>query len=187
MCFRVTRSILCEPAAPRIARSWADSRLAEMYGSLGDAGEDAVLVVSELITNCLNADAHVFSLTLVGHRGAVRIEATDDAAGWPGMMALTRVDQEHGRGLQIVDALSVAWGVRVEPVGKTVWAELATPRHAHLRFRCARPPGEPADQAASPPAEVSRRDTVQVDEATRHGVDQTVVRRAVIDPLAGLS
>ena len=133
MCYRVTRNVSCESAAPRIARNWARSRFAEMYGSLGDTGEDAALVVSELITNCMRANAQVFSLTLVGHRGAVGIEATDDAAGWPEMIALTALDREHGRGLRLVDALSLAWGARVEPVGKTVWAELSTPGARAMR------------------------------------------------------
>jgi hypothetical protein len=34
-------------------------------------------------------------------------------------------DAQSGRGLQIVDALAVRWGVRPEREGKTVWFEIA--------------------------------------------------------------
>jgi hypothetical protein len=40
------------------------------------------------------------------------------------------VTTPHGRGLLLVDACSVEWGVVADPVGKMVWAELAAPAPA---------------------------------------------------------
>jgi hypothetical protein len=74
-----------------------------MYEELGDTADDAELVVSELITNCLNAGARMLDLTLVGHHATVRIEATDDAAGLPEIGTLADPDEVTGRGLRIID------------------------------------------------------------------------------------
>lgn len=136
MCFRATRSMLCEPAMAAVARSWTEEQLAQMYAGLGGAGHDAALVVSELVTNCQQAGAHVVDLTLLGHHGALRVEVTDDAPGWPEMSAHVELDQVRGRGLRIVDAVTVAWGARADRAGKTVWADLAVPGHALSRFGC---------------------------------------------------
>jgi hypothetical protein len=112
-----------------------------MYEELGDTADDAELVVSELITNCLNAGARMLDLTLVGHHATVRIEATDDAAGLPEIGTLADPDEVTGRGLRIIDTLSVAWGTRPTTVGKTVWADLTVPNQRHPLFGCEARPG----------------------------------------------
>lgn len=110
MCVRATQRIPCAPATTGAARGWVDDQLGEMYGNLGAGGQDIALVISELVTNCLQAGAHTVNLTLLGHHGIVRVEAADDAPGWPKMSAIPHLDQVHGRGLHIVDAVTSAWG-----------------------------------------------------------------------------
>jgi anti-sigma regulatory factor (Ser/Thr protein kinase) len=89
--------------------------------------DTAELLASELVTNALvHTDrGAVLTATLTGatsHR--LRIEVYDYAAHHP----KARVAGDHapnGRGLQIVRTLADAWGVRTQPLGKTVWFELA--------------------------------------------------------------
>ncbi|MER6384313.1 ATP-binding protein [Streptomyces sp. NPDC001250] len=85
------------------------------------------LCVSELLANVIN---HIGEGTPVTVRltrlegGRTRLEVSDpDAHAWlvrrrPG------ADEESGRGLLLVDAVAVRWGVEHCPGGKTVWCEL---------------------------------------------------------------
>ncbi|WP_405937182.1 ATP-binding protein [Streptomyces sp. NBC_00726] len=101
-----------------------------------DAG-DLVLCVSELLANVIT---HVGERTPVSLRltatpsGRVRVSVSDPAAAvWP---VLREPDPEgtSGRGLQLLDALALRWGVEQAPYRKTVWCELRAPkRRAGLR------------------------------------------------------
>src|ERR1700759_2237241 len=123
MCFRATKSLSRHPAMAAVARRWTNEQLSQMYVGLGDSGDDAALVMTELVTNCLQAGSGVADLTLLGHHDTVRVEVTDDAAGWPQMLLHVDLDHLRGRGLLIVDAVTLAWGARADGVGKTVWAD----------------------------------------------------------------
>lgn len=137
MCHRVETTMSCEPASVPAARHWAAEHLRAMYEAPGDAADDAALVVSELVTNCVRADAHCFALALEGHHNAVLVEATDDAPGVPRPGAAGPLEP-HGRGLLIVDKIAADWGVRDEPSGKTVWAELSMAQDSAPGFPCSR-------------------------------------------------
>jgi anti-sigma regulatory factor (Ser/Thr protein kinase) len=87
--------------------------------------DDAVLAVSELITNAvLHGDGPVE--VRVSHRpGVLRVEVTDDGGAVP-LPRHASPGDERGRGLHIVDAVTSRWGVapkRPGP-GKTVWFEI---------------------------------------------------------------
>ena len=85
--------------------------------------DDAALVVSELVTNAVQAGctAAVLSLAVEGDR--VRITVTDDTGGQP-RVAHSGPSDVRGRGLAIVAALADSWGFGPRDVGKEVWAEL---------------------------------------------------------------
>ncbi|MFD7862862.1 ATP-binding protein [Streptomyces sp. NPDC057682] len=93
----------------------------------GDTHEAAVLIVSELVTNAVvhtASDRVVCELHRL-HRG-LRI-AVQDQGHQPGGPRLSAGgDDEHGRGLLLVDALCSAWGSRDARggSGRIVWAEL---------------------------------------------------------------
>lgn len=85
---------------------------------------DAEIIVSELITNAINADCELAELKLSARSDCVRIEVHDDGVGMPELQSPGIADR-HGRGLLIVAALATDWGVERAPEGKRVWAELA--------------------------------------------------------------
>jgi CheY-like chemotaxis protein len=88
-----------------------------------DVVDDAVVVVSELVTNAvLHAGTGCELRARVSH-DRLRIEVLDEGAGSPDPQLVSDED-EHGRGLILVSALSAAWGVEALDVGKIVWAEL---------------------------------------------------------------
>jgi CheY-like chemotaxis protein len=91
---------------------------------VSDVSEDALLVVSELVTNAiLHADSDC-ELRLSSTQSAVRIEVADEGTGTPEPQ-LPALDDVHGRGLYLVGALTTAWGVQRAPDGgKLVWAEV---------------------------------------------------------------
>ncbi|MET8950303.1 ATP-binding protein [Streptomyces sp. NPDC004393] len=116
------------PSAVRAARSSVRGLL-RRWGTGAGTGDNAVLVVSELVTNVVLHTASERVLCRVstdGHRLRIEVEdqslsGTVPARGCPGP------DDQGGRGLVLVGALSGDWGMRDAPhdSGRVVWAELA--------------------------------------------------------------
>ncbi|QKV69364.1 ATP-binding protein [Streptomyces harbinensis] len=100
------------------------------------AAEDALLVVSELVTNaCLHAGGPD-ELRLGCGPKILRVEVSDGGSGLPAPDVARRAGRPGGHGMFIVQRLSLDWGVVRDPApapghggpaGKTVWAELAAP------------------------------------------------------------
>jgi len=112
-------------AVPR-ARHHARRVLADW--DLGALGEPAELVVSELVTNairaCRAAGAHrQVRLRLATDRARVLIEVQDGSPQPPAPADATAED-ESGRGLCLVEAMSAAWDWYPHRAsgGKVVWA-----------------------------------------------------------------
>jgi anti-sigma regulatory factor (Ser/Thr protein kinase) len=124
------------PTAVPCARGYTRAILDEWnLASLTDAAE---LVVSELVSNSVQAtmDAGgwprygedglpVVHLRLASDRGRVRVEVWDSVPRAPAARH-PRLDEEGGRGLALVEALSDRWAWTAVPGwhGKVVWAEL---------------------------------------------------------------
>ncbi|MFI6861098.1 ATP-binding protein [Streptomyces sp. NPDC050421] len=91
---------------------------------------DLTLCVSELLSNVIVhlGEGVPVTLRVSGtHTGRVRVELSDPAPGvWP-VLRSTGSGDESGRGLLLVDALSLRWGVEQGPYGKAVWCELRAP------------------------------------------------------------
>ncbi|MGH3331828.1 MAG: SpoIIE family protein phosphatase [Nocardioidaceae bacterium] len=90
-----------------------------------DVVEDAVLVTSELVTNAMLHGAAPVDLRVHADHSRVLLEVQDRGSFQPRRVRPTP-DDEHGRGLQIVAALSQRWGTRVTPDGKSVWCILGS-------------------------------------------------------------
>ena len=118
--------LACEVGAPARARHWMAERL---RASLPDGPgarqlvDDAVLCVSELVTNALQAGCTAVTLRLDTDDRCVRLALIDDAPGRPEPRQSGPRDL-NGRGLMIIDAISSTWGVRPANAGKEVWVEL---------------------------------------------------------------
>jgi len=85
------------------------------------------LLVSELATNALLYGPNGFEVSVAygPNSHVVRVGVSDPGDGTP-TVEHPEVTAEHGRGLQLVGALSDRWGVESIPgtPGKTVWFEL---------------------------------------------------------------
>lgn len=105
------------------ARHFVTEQLARLPADTSDV---AALLVSELATNAVLYGAGGFEVAVERDAGHVRIAVSDFGAGQP-VLQQPRVTDEHGRGLQLVAALSASWGIRerAHRIGKTVWFELA--------------------------------------------------------------
>ncbi|MBK3645565.1 ATP-binding protein [Streptomyces sp. NPDC001260] len=121
--------LAAHPGSPAQARRMTRARL-NGWSVCEDICDTAALVVTELVTNAL---VHTASSLIVCelHDGEdlVRIAVRDEGCA-PGAPhpSRARPEEEHGRGLLLIDALCHAWGAHEHGPGLLVWAEL--PRQA---------------------------------------------------------
>lgn len=121
------------PSAPACARAFIQSELS--LWRMGDLAEHAELVISELVTNALQASAKLRSdscvplIRICMFADGIRlvVEVWDEADGIPEIRDACEFE-ESGRGLALVNALCDSWGWKSVPGGncKCVWAELVT-------------------------------------------------------------
>lgn len=124
------------PTAPACVRAHVRNTLAEWrMTSLIDTTE---LVASELATNAIQASTDeggqpiyaggrmaVIFVRLLSDRSRLVLEVWDMTQDLP-VARHANVNEESGRGLELVEALSANWGWKTAPdwSGKCVWAEL---------------------------------------------------------------
>ncbi|WP_307821642.1 ATP-binding protein [Streptomyces coffeae] len=124
------QDVFCLPA---LSTSVAEARRQVVFrlrswGVGQDTRDSAELVVSELFTNAVrhtSSEDVRCSLQLIGAR--LRLEVADQGCARSVPQARSvGVDQEGGRGLMLVEALSEAWGVTAHHhgTGRAVWAYL---------------------------------------------------------------
>jgi hypothetical protein len=102
------------------------------WGVTGDEADAIELVVSELVTNAVQATAMLrdpvpapVRLRIVRDSAHVLVEVADAVAARPAAGHPEDCDV-HGRGLMIVGAVSKEWGAYgISGGGKVVWARLA--------------------------------------------------------------
>ncbi|MFF9027801.1 ATP-binding protein [Streptomyces iakyrus] len=96
--------------------------------ALRSYGIDVQLCASELVTNVIRHVGDGAPVTVRVWReegGRVRLAVTDpDPRALPVLVAAAGAEAESGRGLALLDALAVRWGVEQEAGRKTVWCEL---------------------------------------------------------------
>jgi anti-sigma regulatory factor (Ser/Thr protein kinase) len=101
--------------------------------------DDAELLTSELVSNAitasgvtgprpvhgsLNLDLKLIGMRLLDLGDSIAIEVWDTSPRPPKLIEPS-LDAEHGRGLQMVGALSIRWGHYPSIGGKVVWCQLA--------------------------------------------------------------
>ncbi|WP_338696371.1 ATP-binding SpoIIE family protein phosphatase [Streptomyces sp. Q6] len=122
---------LAPAAARRFVRSaltgWAEDELPEAAGVDGRITDDAVVIVSELVTNAVVHAGTAIDLLCHLADGVLVIEVTDHhpaRALWGEHPSRSPEMPEYGRGLRLVASLAEAWGITYRSGTKTVWARL---------------------------------------------------------------
>ncbi|MFF1721329.1 ATP-binding protein [Streptomyces sviceus] len=117
-----------DPGAVRAARTAVRNRLTAW--NLDGLADIAALLVSELVTNSLRHATGPIGVRLVrpeGVGGVLLVEVSDPLPD-PPRARVADLDDESGRGLQLVAHAADRWGTRPGVTGKTVWFELSMPR-----------------------------------------------------------
>jgi anti-sigma regulatory factor (Ser/Thr protein kinase) len=120
----------CAPASVAFARRALSDDL-KAAGVFDNAVGDAVLVVSELVSNAI---LHAYPLpgerlkvAWVVDDGWLEVAVSDGGSATMPQPGHPTAASVSGRGLAIVAHISQNWGVRTEAVGLTVWAVLPAP------------------------------------------------------------
>jgi anti-sigma regulatory factor (Ser/Thr protein kinase) len=117
--------LAAHPGSVAQARRLTRARLAR-WSVCEDTCDTATLVVSELVTNAIvHAAGERVVCELHDADDLVRIAVRDEGCA-PGEPCVSPElpDEEHGRGLLLVSAVSRAWGAQDTGPGLLVWAEL---------------------------------------------------------------
>ncbi|MEU1518706.1 SpoIIE family protein phosphatase [Streptomyces sp. NPDC005811] len=85
--------------------------------------DNALLVISELVTNAVRFGTGPVTVRLVRAGDRLSCEVGDSGNGRPRLRRGVPLD-DRGRGLHVVHKLTTRWGVRWTETGKAVWAEL---------------------------------------------------------------
>ncbi|MFE0149905.1 ATP-binding protein [Nonomuraea sp. NPDC059007] len=86
--------------------------------------ENLQLVASELMTNALqHAGGGAISVTLWAEDNEAYLEVQDNSLDKP-CVSVSADEDEHGRGLFLVESLSIEWGTDLLMDGKRVWARM---------------------------------------------------------------
>lgn len=122
------------PASVAVARQRLAADLSAA-GIFAGAVGDAVLVVSELLSNAIRharpLPGSSVQVAWAVDDDAVEVAVSDGGAVTRPTPAQATVSSLGGRGLGIVDYLARNWGVRADDDGLTVWAVLAAPADSH--------------------------------------------------------
>jgi anti-sigma regulatory factor (Ser/Thr protein kinase) len=119
-------TIAGRPERVAVARAFA----AAVLGSRHPAGETAVLLVSELVTNSVRHSAsgrpgRTVTVTVLSGGGVTRVQVTDmSGATVPALRSAVGGLAGGGRGLHLVNALAARWGFEQDGGHTTTWFEL---------------------------------------------------------------
>ncbi|WP_157419161.1 ATP-binding protein [Actinomadura formosensis] len=139
--FSDTLDIVAVPDSTAVARIFLKRTL--QHWRAAHVIDDMLTVGTELVTNAIKvceqyADGQwkrmptskLIRIRLLGFGSSVAVEVWDRCPSEPQLLPLD-FERENGRGLYMVDALSVGWGFYpVAPWGKVVWSELSVMQQA---------------------------------------------------------
>jgi anti-sigma regulatory factor (Ser/Thr protein kinase) len=122
----------CAPASVAVARKALSDDL-RAAGVFDSAVRDAVLVISELLSNAI---LHAYPLpgerlqvTWAVDGSSVEVAVSDGGSATVPHAGHPSPSSINGRGLSIVEHLCQTWGIRSDDFGLTVWAVVSAPRH----------------------------------------------------------
>ena len=111
----------CDNLAPRAARQVLRTALAEWQ--LEACGDVAELLVDELVSNVVRHVGSPADLRVLRQDRTVRVEVDDTSTALP-VRRDPNPNEDHGRGILLVESFATRWGVDLRADGKTVWIEL---------------------------------------------------------------
>ncbi len=133
----MTAAITALPAqdrSPAAARRVVQDAL--VGGGLEVLLDEALLLVTELVTNAVVHAGTDVELHVEIGAGRVRVEVVDHGAGaLPVLSGAPSLEREGGRGLFLLDALAQEWGTRHFAGGKSVWFSLGATQWRAARTR----------------------------------------------------
>jgi anti-sigma regulatory factor (Ser/Thr protein kinase) len=109
--------------APSRGRRFVGDTL-RSWGYSDDVVDDAMLLVSELVTNALLHARSAPTVELTRHGGRVRCVVVDDSPTEPRRRRYAN-DAVTGRGIALVETLAHRWGIDRDGDGKRVWFEFS--------------------------------------------------------------
>ncbi|KJY35166.1 GAF domain-containing protein, partial [Streptomyces sp. NRRL S-495] len=150
-----------EPVGRSASAARAFVRDALLGWGLPEVVDDAVVLVSELVTNAVVHAGTAAEVCCLREDGTVRIEVTDHhpERGLPTFADVPTTASDHyadadgegGRGLLMCAALAERWGVEYGSGRKTVWFRLALPAHtAGTRYAVPATPGSELPRSSGP-------------------------------------
>ncbi|MFJ4797353.1 SpoIIE family protein phosphatase [Kitasatospora purpeofusca] len=150
-----------EPVGRSASAARAFVRDALLGWGLPEVVDDAVVLVSELVTNAVVHAGTAAEVCCLREDGTVRIEVTDHhpERGLPSFADVPTTASDHyadadgegGRGLLMCAALAERWGVEYGSGRKTVWFRLALPAHtAGTRYALPATPGSELPRSSGP-------------------------------------
>lgn len=119
---RVRRDLPASPQAPMLARRTV-SDVCTQWQLSAELGEQAQLVVAELVTNAVQHAGNGIGLTVTVRRNVLRLEVSDDSDVLPYPLE-SALGMLRGHGLRLVAGLARHWGCEATNRGKIVWADL---------------------------------------------------------------
>jgi anti-sigma regulatory factor (Ser/Thr protein kinase) len=129
---RATGTVLLPyaPASVAVARQRLSADLVSA-GIMQAAVGDAVLVVSELLSNAIRHAQPLpgarLQVAWAVDAGSVELAVSDGGSHTRPQPVHASLSSLGGRGLEIVEYLCRRWGVRADDAGLTVWAVLSAP------------------------------------------------------------
>lgn len=115
---RAERELPVSPEAPALARDFLRAATCSVHH--GHVLDDAVLLVSELVTNSVLHGGPPVIVAVECDGDALQVKVRDGSPAMP-IPRDARPGAENGRGLELVKTISAAWGVDPVPDGKNVW------------------------------------------------------------------
>ena len=124
MLWSAESALAAQPTSASAARVFVGEHLAA-HG-LGHMVDDIQLVVSELVTNALVHARTPLMLSIQAFEHSLLVAVRDGSPDRPLPVDAPGLER-NGRGLRIVEVVSLDWGFSVGPAGdKSVWASFAT-------------------------------------------------------------
>ena len=110
-----------DPYAVRQVRRWLGDKMLHFPEELRMSAQ---VIMSELVTNAIKHAIPVITASLALRIDGYTVQVTDGSSMVPTLTLPVPADQDHGRGLRVVDELAERWGYWTSPGHKCVFAVL---------------------------------------------------------------